>query len=51
MESANPASRFAVFKLCTTVALVLSLALTVAAVFAIWNFSNYNQNNNAVDHA
>mgnify|MGYP007064222777 CR=1 FL=1 len=41
----------AVFKLCTTVALVLALALTVCAVFSVWNFANYDSTDRTVDHA
>ena len=40
-------SRKGVFKLCTTVALVLALSLTICAFFSIWSFTKHD----AVDTA
>ena len=35
-------SRKGVFKLCTTVALVLALSLTICAFFSIWSFTKHD---------
>ena len=43
-------SKQGVFKLCNTVALVLSLSLTICAVFSIWSFTKYDANDRDVVH-
>ena len=40
----------AIFKLCTIVALILAFALTICAVFSVWNFAQYDTADRALDH-
>jgi hypothetical protein len=39
-----------VFKLCNTVALVLSLSLTICAVFSVWSFTKHDATDRGVVH-
>ncbi len=41
-------SKRGVFKLCTTVALVLALSLTICAVFSVWSFTKHDANDTSV---
>ncbi len=41
-------SKRGVFKLCTTVALVLALSLTICAVFSVWSFTEHDANDTSV---
>jgi hypothetical protein len=43
-------SKRGVFKLCTTVALVLALSLTICAVFSVWSFTKHDANDTSVLH-
>ena len=43
-------SKRGVFKLCTTVALVLALSLTICAVFSVWSFTKHDANDTSVVH-
>ena len=43
-------SQRGVFKLCTTVALILALSLTICAVFSTWSFTQHDANDTSLVH-
>ena len=43
-------SQRGVFKLCTTVALILALSLTICAVFSVWSFCKHDATNTDIVH-
>jgi hypothetical protein len=44
-------SQRGVFKLCTTVALVLALSLTICAVFSVWSFTKHDATDTSTVHS